>query len=244
MTRDLKLALVPAIKRRLARLDDARSDVADAALKARRPSVLERHRYTCGACGYVAKSAAHLDVHHLDDDHHNNDEANLVAACHTCHPHQHVGEVAVRADQWAQGLGKQSGLAHVPELSAADLCLLMRAIGAALLDEQSRADALHIYEEIMERTEVTEQRLGAWKAADFAAAMAQLSDEQYRYRHKVLQPERLVFSQKVLEVVGREFVADYPSLPVSAWPTVAARATGGAGGAGGFGGATTGTASG
>jgi hypothetical protein len=117
----------------------------------------------------------------------------------------------------------------------------MRAIGAALLDEQSRADALHIYEEIMERTEVTEQRLGAWKAADFAAAMAQLSDEQYRYRHKVLQPERLVFSQKVLEVVGREFVADYPSLPVSAWPTVAARATGGAGG---FGGATTGHASG
>jgi hypothetical protein len=223
-----RLELLPAIKRRRARQLDARADVADAALKARRPSVLARHRNTCAACGYAAKEASHLDVHHLDDDHANNDEANLVAACHTCHPYQHIGEVAVRADAWAEGLGKKSGLAHVPELSARDMNLLLRAVGAAMLDPQARDDAQEIYEELMNRTDVTQRRLGAWKAADFAAAMAQLTDEQYRYRHKVLATERLVFSQKVLEVIGREFTRDYPSLPVAAWPAVASGVAGSA----------------
>ena len=218
----LGLALIPAITRRRARHSDARAEVADAALRARRPSVLARHRHVCAGCGYAAKNASHLDVHHLDDDHHNNDDSNLVAACHTCHPYQHIGEVSVRADHWASGLGKRSGFAHVPEIEARDMNLLLRAVGAAMLDDASRGDALEIYEELMARTEVSEQRLGAWKAADFAAAMAQLTDEQYRHRNRALAGERLVFSQKVLEVVGREFVKDYPSLPVASWAQVAA----------------------
>lgn len=216
-----RLSLVPGIKRGVARQDDARAEVADAALRARRPAVLARYRHQCAACGYGAKNAAHLDVHHLNDNHADNDESNLVAACHVCHPYQHVGEVAVRADAWAEGLGKKSGLAHVPELQPADLNLLLRAVGAAMLEPSTRDDAIEIYEEIMSRTEVTRTRLGAWKAADFAAAMAQLTDEQYAHRHKVLEPERLVFSEKVMEAIGREFVADYPSLPVAAWPAVA-----------------------
>jgi len=215
------LSLLPAIKRRRARQSDARADVADAALRARRPSVLARHRNVCAGCGYPAKDPSHLDVHHRDDDHHNNEDSNLVAACHTCHPYQHIGEVSVRADAWAEGLGKKSGLAHVPEIEPSDLNLLLRAIGAAMLEESTRSDAIEIYEEIMGRTDVTSARLGAWKAADFAAAMAQLNDEQYQHRGKALKGERLVFSEKVLEVVGREFVKDYPSLPVASWPLVA-----------------------
>jgi intracellular multiplication protein IcmJ len=216
-----RLTLVPGIKRGLARRDDARAEVADAALRARRPAVLERHRHQCAGCGYTAKVAAHLDVHHLNDNHADNDDANLVAACHVCHPYQHVGEVSVRADAWAEGLGKKSGLAHLPELQARDLNLLLRAVGAAMLDPSTREEATEIYEELMARTEVTSTRLGAWKAADFAAAMAQLTDEQYAHRNKVLEPERLVFSERVMEAIGREFVADYPSLPVAAWPAVA-----------------------
>jgi intracellular multiplication protein IcmJ len=215
------LTLVPGIKRGLARRDDARAEVADAALRARRPAVLQRFRNQCAGCGYTAKVAAHLDVHHLNDNHADNDDANLVAACHVCHPYQHVGEVSVRADAWAEGLGKKSGLAHLPELQARDLNLLLRAVGAAMLDPATREDATEIYEELMARTEVTSTRLGAWKAADFAAAMAQLTDEQYAHRSKVLEPERLVFSERVMEAIGREFVADYPSLPVAAWPAVA-----------------------
>jgi intracellular multiplication protein IcmJ len=220
-----RLTLVPGIKRGLARRDDARAEVADAALRARRPAVLQRYRNQCAGCGYTAKVTAHLDVHHLNDNHADNDDANLVAACHVCHPYQHVGEVSVRADAWAEGLGKKSGLAHLPELQPRDLNLLLRAVGAAMLDPSTRDDALEIYEELMSRTDVTSVRLGAWKAADFAAAMAQLNDEQYAHRHKVLEPERLVFSERVMEAIGREFVADYPSLPVAAWPAVAKSVT-------------------
>lgn len=215
-----RLSLLPAIKRGRHRQSDASAEVADAALRARRPQVLARCRNMCAGCRYVARNPAHLDVHHLDDDHHNNEEENLVAACHTCHPCQHVGELSSRTDHWAQGLGLRSGLAHIPEIGPADLNLLMRAIGAALLDEQARGDAHAIYDEIMARTEVTRHRLGAWKAADIAAAMAQLSDEQYAHRARVLEQERLVFSAQVLRSVGQEFLRDYPTLPVSAWSSV------------------------
>lgn len=216
-----KLNLLPAIKRRRSRSMDASAEVADAALRARRPGVLARSRNTCAACGYQVRQEAHLDIHHLDDDHANNDESNLVAACHTCHPYQHIGEMAARADQWAQGLGAKTGLAHIPEISAADLNLLLRAIGAAMLDPEAREQAQQIYEELMTRTELTEQRLGAWKAQDFAAAMAQLTPEQYEHRHRVLGEERLMFSPKILEFLGEEFRKDYASLPTAAWADVA-----------------------
>jgi 5-methylcytosine-specific restriction endonuclease McrA len=44
----------------------------------------------CGATGVV------LDVHHIDENHQNNDPANLMVLCHTCHGKKHGRPVGVK----------------------------------------------------------------------------------------------------------------------------------------------------
>ena len=216
------LRLLPGIKRRLTRRNDASSDAADAGLRAKRPGVLAKHRYICQGCLYTARVAQHLDVHHFDDDHHNNDDANLAPACHTCHPYQHIGELSVRADEWGEGLGKKSTLATIPEVDAVDMNLLQRALGAALLDPAEAEIAEQIHVELLRRADFTREcAFGTSAPRDFAAAMAQLNPEQYEAREEVLGDQRLLFSKGVLERLGREFKADYPSLPVSTWDAIA-----------------------
>lgn len=216
----LVLKLLPGIKRRLTRQQDARSEVADAGLRAKRPGVLARHRMTCAGCRYVTKNAQHLDVHHFDDDHQNNDDDNLVAACHACHPYQHIGEVSVRTDQWAESIGRQTILAHIPELGAADVSLLQRAIGAAMLDDSTEDEATEILNVLLERSEATKEMFGTWFARDFAGAMSVLTTQQYADREEAIKAERLMFSEGLLRKLGKEFMTDYPSRPVSTWSQV------------------------
>lgn len=59
-----------------------------------RPSILERDDYTCQYCGFRAKKYQH--IHHLDDDHDNNTEENLVTICPLCHMSQHIGIAGVK----------------------------------------------------------------------------------------------------------------------------------------------------
>ena len=39
----------------------------------------------CEACGFVALHSVQLDIDHIDGDHSNNDELNLMTLCANCH---------------------------------------------------------------------------------------------------------------------------------------------------------------
>jgi 5-methylcytosine-specific restriction endonuclease McrA len=55
--------------------------------KAQRRAALERARYRCQRCG----STERLEVHHADQNPHNQDPANHVVLCEQCHdqvPHE------------------------------------------------------------------------------------------------------------------------------------------------------------
>ena len=39
----------------------------------------------CARCGFVAEDPCQLDVHHLDENHRNNDPSNLQTLCANCH---------------------------------------------------------------------------------------------------------------------------------------------------------------
>lgn len=215
------LALVLGIKRLRFRENDPRRGRADAEFSAKRSGVLAKHSYTCQACAYTSKESAHLDVHHLDDNHHNNEDDNLVPGCHTCHPYQHVGELVRRTDIPGEGLGKATLVAAIPEISAVDMNLLQRAIGAALLDEKEAPMARKMIEVLSQRASEVKSEFGTFKPADFAAAMAQLTDDQYAVREDVISDLRLLFNQPTLEKLGREMVRDYPAMPLSSWTAVA-----------------------
>ncbi len=47
------------------------------------------------ACSNCGRSDAVIDVHHVDDDHSNNDPANLEVLCHQCHGKRHGRPVGV-----------------------------------------------------------------------------------------------------------------------------------------------------
>jgi len=217
------LSLLLGVKRSRFREDDPRRGKADAEFSAKRPGVLAMHNYACAACRYESKQSGHMDVHHLDDDHHNNDEKNLAPACHTCHPYQHVGELVRRADVGGEGLGKATLIAAIPEISASDLNLLQRAIGVALLDEKEAPVARKMIERLAERPYWVKAEFGTYKPGDFAAAMSDkvLSDAEYAARPDAIFDLRLLFNEETLKRLGREMSLDYPTMPVESWPEVA-----------------------
>lgn len=216
------LKLLLGVKRLRFRANDSRSGKADAEFKAKRKPALARQGYKCAGCGYKSSDKfSHLDLHHADDNHHNNEETNLLVACHTCHPYQHVGELVRRTDVPAEGLGKRTKIASVPELSAVDLNLLQRAIGAALKDPAEAAYASKMMQVLEGRQLYVKADFGTCSPADFAAAMFQLSAEEYAHRGDAIEDLRLLFNEDVLKIIGSEFLLDNPSMPVERWPSVA-----------------------
>lgn len=215
------LSLLLGIKRSRFRENDSRRTRADAEFAAKRPGALRRHNYTCQGCNYESKQGGHLDVHHLDDDHHNNADENLAPACHTCHPYQHTGELVRRVDVGGEGLGKATLIAAIPELTPADLNLLQRAIGVALLDEKEAPIARQMIELLAERALWVKAEFGTFKPADFAAAFFALKDDEYAARGDAISDLRLLFNEDTTKKLGKQFTVDYPTMPMASWPEVA-----------------------
>lgn len=56
--------------------------------------IRDRDRWTCQRCGEQRKRWGHsLHVHHIDENKLNNEAANLISLCATCHRRVHAGEV-------------------------------------------------------------------------------------------------------------------------------------------------------
>jgi len=213
--------LVIGIKRMRFRANDARRKAADAEYRAIRPGFIEQSNGRCRYCNYSSKK--HNEVHHLDDDHHNNDRSNFAIACRACHPYQHIGEPSKAGDLAGEGLGSATLLAAIPEISAQDLNHLQRAIGAALLDPKEAHAARAILEHLVEeRCRPVKEVWETCLPVNFAAALAQLSQQEYLQRDRTVGHLRIIFNEGILEQFGRQLLLDYPALPVKTWEGVAA----------------------
>jgi intracellular multiplication protein IcmJ len=212
--------LLLSVKRRVFRQNDAQAAIHDQAFKAKRTNALQRHKFTCAGCRYMSKASAHLDVHHLDDDHTNQADENLVAVCHICHNCQHIGEADAR---FAKGMAqpRHTMIATIPEIAASDLNLLQRAIGVALMDEQEQAIALKVAGRLAARGAVTEGLFGSNATSSWAGAMASMTPEQFAARETVIAGERLLLHPEELKKLGREMMTDNPTLPLTKWANVA-----------------------
>ena len=54
-----------------------------------------RGRCACEVCGYRHESAAFFDVHHIDGNHRNDANVNLIVVCPNCHRRAHLDMVEV-----------------------------------------------------------------------------------------------------------------------------------------------------
>ncbi len=99
--------LVPGVKRSTWRMHDQKREAADAQYSRVRLDVLRRDGFACRYCGFTVngnpeanpaslEASGYLEVHHKDDNHHNNAPANLVTVCPFCHQVFHAGNAGHR----------------------------------------------------------------------------------------------------------------------------------------------------
>jgi intracellular multiplication protein IcmJ len=81
--------LILSVKRSQFRSDDPKSHEADENYKLLKPEILKNGDYECEFCAFRSVKFQH--IHHLDDNHQNNQKSNLVIACPLCHMCNHIG---------------------------------------------------------------------------------------------------------------------------------------------------------
>lgn len=220
------LPLSLGIKRKAFRANDASAKHADGIFDARRETALRGTSYRCVRCGYESVSEAkgtkktRLHVHHLDDDHHNNEPDNLAPHCSLDHAYHHIGCDAATTGG-SQGWASRMRIAYVPELAAEDLNHLQRACGAAMSNDSERAIALEIIDLLGVLSGPVKDEFGTYKAKDFAACFSSMSDGQYEQRYEYIEGLRVLFSPELLQGVGQEMLEDARLFPVSRWEGVA-----------------------
>lgn len=216
--------LLLGIKRNVWRQNDPRAVQADAEFKIKRQPFLERSRYVCATCGW---KSSRNQVHHRNNNHHDNRDENYSCRDLFCHAYEHTGEPSKAGDANNPALGASTAIAYIPEINPADLNLIQRALGAVLADdsigEDEKSIAIEILKHLHARIEPAAQMLGSAKPSDLAAGMAQLSNDEYDRRDVALGPMRLLFNLGLIKREGGLMKQDYPGVPISSWPAVAAQ---------------------
>ena len=209
------------VKRDQFRMDDPTSEHADAKFKVIREQVLKRDNNTCFYCTF--KSNKFQEVHHIDDDHSNNDMKNLVTVCPICHACKHVG---------FSGLKNKAFLIYYPDISQVKLNYLIKLLwfgfNSKVNDNEKEAieiknkciDTIKIFDTLKD---TAEDRLGTSNPSILAnEILLKLSDEEYKKRQEKLKGFLLVPNigayKKQLEYWENTV---FKNLPLSTWTNIA-----------------------
>lgn len=178
-------------------------------------ATLLHDQHTCRFCGLPA--GGWQDVFHLDDDHGNWADTNLVAACPLCHGVQHIG---------SPGANQDMHVIWLPEVEQAVLNVLVRGIhlilhahGAAttlttrhMPDEPDLLAAWRAYCALDARKTDAARVTDSHYPRDLANALGAMAQGDYRRREKLLGGLRLLHRGQRLRQ-GKDI---YPK-QLSAW---------------------------
>jgi intracellular multiplication protein IcmJ len=210
------------IKRAEFRVNDAGAKQADVVFESRRDASLQKAGYRCVRCGYessedlIRKKRTTLHVHHLDDDHHNNEPDNHAPHCSLDHAYHHIGCNAPTSGG-AAGWARQMVIGYAPEVSAEDMNQLQRAIGAALNDPKEAEVAKEILSLLGALALPVRDVFESFQASDFAAGFAGMSPSEYEARPQYVSGLRVLFHPNILKQVGSDMILDAPLSPVKSW---------------------------
>lgn len=179
MNREREIIL--SVKRSVFRVDDPNSEASNSEFKKVRESVLKRDNYTCQYCSLRAMKFQ--EIHHLDDNHANNEMNNLITTCSLCHMCNHIAFA---------GLNKMGQLIYLnPELniSQASLNAFMRQLWIAENSDDkdikiaAQAYKSRIYQQIVPAL----RKLGDSKADMLGNFLAKKSNKEYEKRKEKLK---------------------------------------------------------
>lgn len=222
--------LIVGIKRRVQRHSDTKAQEAEAQFRAARKPAMAAANYTCIHCGFRSENLN--EVYHVDNNHANNDPKNLKCVCNLCHPYHHVGEPS--KSKQAKGLeeghlGNSTRLIRVPAASAVspqDMNHLMRVLGIALSDEKEAPRAREIHRLLANASLLREMRehYASDEPKVMAAAMQQLTDDEYNARLEAVKDLRIVYRESYLQQLGRGLKKEQPAFAnPEAWESLLER---------------------
>lgn len=192
-----------AVKRRAFRQDDEHADQeADDEFRRVRISVLKRDANRCRFCNFA--SNRYQEVHHIDDDHRNNKESNLLTVCNLCHLVHHIGFAA----QFNMGF-----LAYIPELTQTEVNDIVRAIFSIQVDaketQNAKDMAKSLYSCFQNRgDELFKNTIGSNVATtmEIARCLSEFtSDADYENRQTLLAGFRFVATQQAFKTGVLEY---------------------------------------
>lgn len=200
---------VLGVKRKVWRRDDEHAPDTDAAFQKIRGTIFQRDTYTCVFCTF--KAAKYQEVHHLDDDHTNNSESNLITACTLCHQVFHLGMCGMRYAGF---------LAAIPELTQTEVNHIARAVFVSQMDvlgasQEARERLQSLYAIFEFRGADTLKQLFGVDISEpltFAQLLADptaFPDDVYARRTELLGPLRLVPTRGAFHAGQLEYYAHH-----------------------------------
>lgn len=135
-------------------------------------------------------ASGYLEVHHVDNDHHNNEnERNLTSLCPFCHSVHHLGFA---------GAHKRVSLAVIPWLTQEQVSLLCNLCGVAMARHGNLSvEAGKLFQRMQSTSELLEHFFGkeSIDASTLAGALSSLyrkNPSLYDQRHKALWMVRVM----------------------------------------------------
>ncbi len=183
-----------SVKRGSFRGDTPSPPNSDLIYKNARKAVLNRDNNTCQFCGF---ESIKNETHHVDDDHTNHQESNLVTACVLCHMAHHIAFAGI------QGRGSLIYL-HNAEIGQGPLNQLIRTLWIA--EELGKGDLKLNASQLLSRLEKAEimsiQAIGTSNPSVLGDFMSYMSNHDYENRAKALEgiylfPKKSAYSQHI-----------------------------------------------
>lgn len=157
--------LILSVKRSTWRCHDEKALDADQDYQIARPQVLRRDNFACRYCGFAVlpdRNGEHptsskeysgfLQVHHLNDDHHDNSDENLITACPFCHQVFHAGNAFHRSG---------GHVIFCPILTQAQINLIANLTAVAQARNGTFAEAAdRLWMDLRSLSQVAEERFG------------------------------------------------------------------------------------
>jgi hypothetical protein len=189
-------------------MDDAEHEqslrIADKTFQVVRKEVLVRDDHTCLGCGVTMRK--YLEVHHIDDDHKNNDYANLATLCPVCHSCFHIGRAGIAEE------GLLVWLPHVPQFR---LNAFAYAVHVAMRsdDPTVKSLAVGVQKTILRTQDIVLERIGNTSPTTLANTLMSLGEKDYQNRNALLGGLRYY-------PIGSRKMTGGPHGTVDTWPQI------------------------
>jgi intracellular multiplication protein IcmJ len=205
-----------SVKRSKHRLDDPERDHADAKFAGVRESVLVKSKYACVHCGFQSKKFQ--EVHHLDDNHQNNDPSNLVCVCPLCHSCHHVSY---------SGLTERACVIYLDPRSGVTQAMLNEMVRRLWIEEETgdknqRLSAISRLNRFYKQTVAARRKIGGSEPTFIGDFLLTMSDEDYPRRSDILKgvfllPLKDGYKKQLAYWIEQES----KSLPATTWTDIA-----------------------